>query len=360
MHRQAAAIALLAALACAACDRADSHASASTVRQLAIALREGDTATRISAASELRTFGRAAADAIPALSGALASDPSALVRMSAAAALGAAGPQAIPALARGLSDGDEQVRAAVVGALGAIREPDEALLNAVAIALRDNSEIVRSRAVWAAERVGPEAAHLVRAAAGDSSSLVRSRADMAMRSLDDAANGRQHTPASRVLALAADLNASSKGRRRQAAQDLAAIGRDAEPALSALQRALADPDRHVRLSVVAALTNIGFPALPALQNATRDPDSGVRARAASGIGRFGTSGAVAIPTLANLLRDEEIPVRLAAVGALERIGVEARETIRIATFDDARIVRDRAERALQNVARNAAARAASH
>lgn len=354
-----AALLLGAALATPGCERAPTQRSDTTVRQLVVALREGDTNTRLSAVSSLRTFGRAAQTALPAIGDAMLNDRSSVVRMSAAAAIGELGPDAIPYLARAMGDEDEQVRASAVGALGAIARPDPALITALNSGLHDRSEIVRSRVVWAAERLGPDGATIVRIAASDRSSLVRSRAQIALQKLDADIADAGPASATHIAQIAKGLTHASASQRRKAAEQLAALGRDASPALPMLSNALRDPDRHVRLTSVAALSNLGHPAMPALLAATRDVDSGVRARAASGIGRFGTSGDSAVPTLAAMLRDGEVAVRLAAIGALERIGPAAKPALRTAASDASRVVRERAQRALENVDRQAAARAAA-
>jgi HEAT repeat protein len=94
-----------------------------TVADFADQLRSPHARRRIRAANSLGGFGALAADAVPALVGAL-DDPIAPVRAAAANALariGAAAEPAIPRLTEALQDPDADVRAAAAAALQRIQ-----------------------------------------------------------------------------------------------------------------------------------------------------------------------------------------------------------------------------------------------
>jgi hypothetical protein len=107
--------------------------------------------------------------------------------------------------------------------------------------------------------------------------------------------------------------------RREAAYELARIGR---PAVPTLIRRLRDDQGIVREAVAFALAQIGeeaAAAVPELTGRLHDEDWSVRETAAYALGRIGEAAAPAVPELRTLLNDEEEPVREAARVALDRI-----------------------------------------
>jgi HEAT repeat protein len=144
-------------------------------------LKDADEFVRQRAADALGSIGPNAAEAVPALAGAL-EDPDAVVRSSAAAALGSIGPNAagaVPALADALKDRNEEVRQRAADALGSIGPNAAGAVPALADALKDRNEEVRQRAAGALGSIGPNAAEAVMAltdALKDRSEDVRQRA----------------------------------------------------------------------------------------------------------------------------------------------------------------------------------------
>ena len=124
--------------------------------------------------------------------------------------------------------------------------------------------------------------------------------------------------------------------RRQRTYDaLHALG----PAgVTALARALRDPDPQMRRNVAVALDVVGGgwwhfpdgrrgldlrPALPALLAALQDSDPGVRAWAAQDLSDMGANAAAAVPPLRAMLRRPDPESRGNACRALGKIGAAA-------------------------------------
>ena len=127
-----------------------------------------------------------------------------------------------------------------------------------------------------------------------------------------------------------------ESRRQKVYDQLHALG----PAgVSALARALRDPDPEMRRDVAVALDVVGGgwwhfpdgdsrldlrPVLPALLTALQDSDSGVRAWAAQDISDMGSAAATAVPHLRTMLHSTDAGSRSTACSALGRIGSPAR------------------------------------
>lgn len=127
-----------------------------------------------------------------------------------------------------------------------------------------------------------------------------------------------------------------ESRRQKVYDQLHALG----PAgVSALARALRDPDPEMRRDVAVALDVVGGgwwhfpdgdskldlrPILPALLTALQDSDSGVRAWAAQDISDMGSAAATAVPHLRTMLHSTDAGSRSTACSALGRIGSPAR------------------------------------
>lgn len=129
-----------------------------------------------------------------------------------------------------------------------------------------------------------------------------------------------------VERLAAELAQSDAGTRRRAAQELAARGPAAAPAVPALVTALADRSPDVRLRSAEALGRIGpsaSAAAPALAAALRDSDPLVPAEAAKALGLLGDAAAPAAEALGSALGHKDVAVRREAARALARMGRRA-------------------------------------
>jgi len=129
---------------------------AAAVDPLAAALADADPYVAGAAADALARIGEAS---VPALVRALA-DPREDVRTGAAIALGKLGPEAggaVPALSKALADPKEVVRWTVANALGAVGRAASPALPALRDALWDRDEDVRRGAALALERIDPAA-----------------------------------------------------------------------------------------------------------------------------------------------------------------------------------------------------------
>ena len=130
-----------------------------------------------------------------------------------------------------------------------------------------------------------------------------------------------------------------ESRRQKVYDQLHALG----PAgISALARALRDPDPEMRRDVAVALDVVGGgwwhfpdgaskldlrPALPALLASLQDSDSGVRAWAAEDISDMGAAAAAAVSRLRAMLHSANAGSRSIACSALGRIGSPAHDAL---------------------------------
>jgi len=155
-----------------------------------------------------------------------------------------------------------------------------------------------------------------------------------------------------VQGLAAALADPDATARRRAAQDLAAMGPEAAPALGALSTALGDRSADVRLRAAEAIGRIGpaaRAAVPGLTQALRDADPMVRAEAAKSLGLMAEAAAPAAGPLGEALASPEVAVRREAARALAHVGRDAEPALRAllgALRDKDKTVRAQAARAL--------------
>ena len=119
--------------------------------------------------------------------------------------------------------------------------------------------------------------------------------------------------------LAERLSSSSKEARRQAAFELARLGKKAEPALAALVKALGDRDQQVLFQVARALAGLGpaaEAAVPGLIKNLLSGDRQVSYRSAYALGQIGKA---AVPELIKLLTSSSSKARAAAARSLSWI-----------------------------------------
>jgi len=167
------------------------------------ALRDPDALVRVSAARALGQVGPDAAGAVLALSAALR-DGDPRVRFDAAVALGRVGlaaAAAAPALARALGDAAGEVRVGAAMGLGGIGPGGREAVPALVQALRDGNAVLRMSAASALGGIGPDARAAVpalRAALGDNNTSVRTSAASALGNIGSAA--REAIPELRRLA----------------------------------------------------------------------------------------------------------------------------------------------------------------
>jgi HEAT repeat protein len=161
-----------------------------------------------------------------------------------------------------------------------------------------------------------------------------------------------------------------ESRRQKVYDQLHALG----PAgVSALARALRDPDPEMRRNVAVALDVVGGgwwhfpdgdskldlrPALPALLTTLQDSDAGVRAWAAQDISDMGAAAAPAVTHLRTMLHSADPGSRSTACSALGRIGYPARGALadlQGAVSDPSPEVRQAARDAITSIDRASAA-----
>ena len=122
----------------------------------------------------------------------------------------------------------------------------------------------------------------------------------------------------RVWSLALGLSEGGFDDRREAAYELARVGR---PAVPTLIRRLRDNQGIVREAAAFALAGMGgtaAPAVPELTARLQDEDPSVRRTAAYALGQIGEAAAPAVPQLRGLLNDEQERVRETAQQALAK------------------------------------------
>ena len=164
--------------------------------------------------------------------------------------------------------------------------------------------------------------------------------------------GRRARPL--IPALCEDLKDGDEVIRIRAAERFAALGRDAEPALTNLIDALNASEMHsqFRPMILQVLAGIGRPAVRPLVAALKDEDVRVRSGAAEALGKIGPDAAEAAPALVDALKDPRPDVRAAAAAALASVGAE--DTNIAAVFspllnDEYHRVRERARLALDKL-----------
>lgn len=109
-------------------------------------------------------------------------------------------------------------------------------------------------------------------------------------------------------------------KRKESAQALGCIGKEAATAIPALTQTLGDEKKWVRIAAARALGQIGPEAIPSLTQALENQDASIRAAAAWGLGYIGSEANEAIPVLIQALGDEDETVCQAAAWALGGIG----------------------------------------
>ncbi|MFI9826956.1 fumarate reductase/succinate dehydrogenase flavoprotein subunit [Streptomyces sp. NPDC051913] len=269
-------------------------------------------------------------------------DPAATVRREAVAVLTETLPPGTgPALAGALRDPAAEVRAAAAASLRELVEtlpPEPALREGLAVALREPDPVVRAAAldVLRALRLGDAA--LFTGALTDDDIAVRIEAVRALVSVDAAeelAHAATSDPSREVRVTFAKALATVSTGRPDAVL----------PALSALT---ADADALVRGAAYAALGTTGCPGPLAERAVAALADATWQVRSGAATALSGADADTAVPALAKALADPNADVRKSAVLALTRHAPTeaARAALATATTDPDADVRAYAARAL--------------
>lgn len=279
-----------------------------TIEELIEDLSNRNPAVRKLAAERLGAAGPQAEPAVPVLIAALADNDESVYR-AIANALGQIGPAAVRALIAALADNDGGVRAAT--ALGQIGPAAEPAVPTLVNALATGRPAVAGAAVTALGQIGPAAAPAIpalfavlTAVRARGYATIPAQPEDVRKAVDDAL--RQIAPAAapavpvliKALATTGDWYSDV---RSCAATALGQIGPAAEPAVSALTNALADNYGYVQRAAAKALGQIGTaaqPAVPALTKALADCDVSVRQAAADALEQIGHAARCSVPNFA--------------------------------------------------------------
>jgi HEAT repeat protein len=257
----------------------------------------------------------------------LGNDPSVIVRLSLAEALGEIGgpvPKGSPQPPRTLR------RRGMWRILPAGRRPQETVADpasfvvpALRAALGDAAAAIRAQAATSFGRLGKSAgAEVIPDLTGlltDPDETVRAQAAEALGQVGNC-------NAATVQALAGMLEDPGPAIRRAAAQALGTLGTHAAAAVPALLPLLQDRDEGVRGVAADAIGRMGM--LPefvkdTLSAGLASDDNMTRARTAEALGAIGEAAAESAPALVEALGDDNDRVRAKAVEALGKIGESA-------------------------------------
>lgn len=289
--------------------------------------RGGDPAQRALAARALAAFPNEAADIVPALIEALKdTEADVRVREAAAASLGAfkdSGELSVPVLTAALGrDQARQLRLAAATSLqkfGRQATPAIPLLIAAVKEKDSNGDLLR-RAASVLYAIGPEAKDAIPTLSEvlldeGRGGMLRGEAAYALSGMGRAS----------IEPLTNALERGDKVGRSEALRGLRNLGKDAEPALPALVKALRDKDDSVRRGALEVLTAIGRPSAPsvlAILDETNDED--LRERAVEALGKIGAEAKEAFTALVRIVENRSAPMHLraAAARAVASFGLE--------------------------------------
>jgi len=307
---------------------------------LAILRGDKQPTRRRAALIALNAFGPKAKFVIPAVSETLRKDESEEVRTAAAQLLGNFIPPALAEKAdirSGLEaltvalrvDKADRVREASAASLGKIGVEARAAVPSLAAALKDKHA---GTSAAAAESLAAMA-EVARSAAPalietlkdkDADRFARGFAAIALIRIGGSESGLA-TPA--LTEAVADAKAPT-ALRETSVRLLGQLGKDAQPAVPTLARALKDKSVEIRRAAAGALAELGplsKEALPDLEAAVKDKDKNVRCSAIYALGSFGKDAAKTVPMLAGCVRENIVEIRLAAIRSLGNIGVDSKE-----------------------------------
>ena len=331
-------------------------AARSAVPELVVALGDSNETVRHAAAYALGSVGEEAKAGAAALGKVLTSDADPDVRQAAAFALGEIGSdaaEAVPALTQALADSDEAVRKSVIEALGSMGPEAKPAVEALAKIVTDDSDFVlRRSAAFVLGEMGPEARGAavalgkalkdsdasVRYDAAQSLSVLGPDAKAALPALIEALAEEDVEVLKKVIYTLGEMGPSAdpaahvagqvhESRRRRRSQ-----GRRLRPGGDGARRQKRGPRAHQGparqgderpprrgLCHRRAGSRSSPARLTALIQAIRDPDDDVREEIVFAIGEIGTDAPPVIAALQQALQDPSPTVRGAAQEAIDKL-----------------------------------------
>lgn len=288
-------------------------------------------ATREQAAETLGQYGPVAADAVPALAGAL-KDSDQRVRHEALLALeriGAGAQAAVPDLKAILEKGPASMKLGAVHALTSIGPDADPATDALMRLAKGDDPSLATAAVLALVRIHPDQAEDLERAVPQ---LIKSLSSKQSQVRNDAvaALGEIGAPSVRALIDVLGKESSDPVTAALAAAALGMVGPDAAPAIPALTKALASKSEKLREQAAHALAGIGpaaKEAVPALADLLTSKTGQVRAIAANALGNLGEASAPATSGLIKALTDPDVNVRRESAQALGEIGPAAKAAV---------------------------------
>jgi HEAT repeat protein len=247
------------------------------------------------------------------------------LRDEAVAALGLAGPIAIPDLIK-LVDGhvaDPESASRAAAALAQMGPNAEPAVTALVHALQSGREPVIVPAAAALSSIGPAAEPAVSQLAKMLSAKRPMIRIAALRALGDIGPAS----AAAVGDMSAALADKDENIRRESALALGKIGPEAKSGIPALIAALSDKSELVKGQAVWAMSRIGANAVPPLIALLEDDK--LQDTAVVCLGNIGAAARPAVPSLVKLLSQSEMPTDLGReiLLTLSRIGPAAAESV---------------------------------
>jgi HEAT repeat protein len=294
----------------------------SAVAPLLAALKDADGGVRQSAARALGKMGPDAKERVQrALVEALGDDDPD-VRGAAAEGLASLPLDAgdVPALLKLLKNADSEVRAQAARSLGKVGPEARDAVSALVQALQDRNGRVRQSALEGLAGIGPDAKDSVSdvvKALKDPTKEVRRAAANALGKIGPAA---AHEAAPALAGLLGGADKDDQVAALAALPGLKPTGRDGKDVYAKAVALFDDPDEQLRQKAVDALARVGKAAVPALENALGNTSKEVRLRAAQALGEIGPPAKDASQILSlHVQGDQDADVRQACGQALAKI-----------------------------------------
>lgn len=247
----------------------------------------------------LAEIGPDAADAVPALTEALATSQRPEMRREAVLALASIGPAsmgAVPVLTGLLTDPDISVSSGAAYALGSVGPAAKTSVPTLSKSAEGSDPFLQAVSVWALAKIEPKD------------------------------NARKEKA---VAVLTAALKSPDSRLRAVAARSLADLHPAPEAVLPAIIEALEGGNRESVNDALSALASLGEAAVPAIIGALKHQE--LRPALASMLGHLGPPARDAAPALVQIVKtDKNVHARCEALLALGSIGADAAEVVPVA------------------------------